>query len=154
MLEVLLETCNVIIHSDAVDQEHWLAGLERVAKATVLGHLLPVLVTAMNHEKLRCLPMADELMPQLVQLVVLTSQVCHGEHLPFSRFLYFLNGLIYQIANLPLFVISIFPHQPSMSERTLTSFHNFHISIHPYLFTVIRFSTFIEVRKYLYLQKI
>lgn len=75
ILEVLLETCNSIIHSKDTDQEHWLGGLERVAKATILGHLLPVLLTAMTHEKLRCLPMADSLMPQLVQLVVLTSQV-------------------------------------------------------------------------------
>ena len=72
---MVLETCNTIIHSKVNDLEYWLAGLERVAKATILGHLLPVLLTAMTHHNLRCLLMADALMPQLVQLVVLTSQV-------------------------------------------------------------------------------
>lgn len=75
VLEVLLETCNSVINIDVEDMEFWLQGVEKVAKATILGHLLPVLLTAMTHEKLRCLPLADALMPQLVQLVVLTSQV-------------------------------------------------------------------------------
>ena len=52
-----------------------LQGLERIAKSTILGHLLPVLLTAMNHFNLHCLPLADELMPTLVNLVVLSSQV-------------------------------------------------------------------------------
>lgn len=56
--------------------EYWLQGLERVSKATLLGHCLPMLVTTMTHPNLRCLSIADALMPQLVQLVVLTSQVC------------------------------------------------------------------------------
>ena len=72
---MLLETCNSIINSSVDDMEYWLQGLEKVSKATILGHLLPVLLTAMTHENLRCLPLADALMPQLVQLVVLTSQV-------------------------------------------------------------------------------
>ncbi len=74
VLEVLLETCNCIINSNTDDMEHTLQGLERVTKATILGHLLPVLLTSMTHPSLRCLSMADLLMPQLVQLVVLTSQ--------------------------------------------------------------------------------
>jgi hypothetical protein len=75
VLEVLLETCHAIIDSGADDMEYWLQGLERAAKATLLGHCLPMLVTAMTHPNLRCLLLADALMPQLVQLVVLTSQV-------------------------------------------------------------------------------
>lgn len=55
--------------------EFWLQGVEHIAKATGLGHLLPVLITAMTHNNLRHLTLADALMPQLVQLVVLTSQV-------------------------------------------------------------------------------
>ncbi len=85
VLEVLLETCNSIINSSVEDMEFWLQGLERVAKATILGHLLPVLLTANTHPNLRCLgtAMADNFMPQLVQLVVLTSQV--RSHLVISR---------------------------------------------------------------------
>ncbi len=49
-----------------------------IISATILGHLLPMMLTAMTHHNLRCLQMAmaDNFMPQLVQLVVLTSQVC------------------------------------------------------------------------------
>ena len=75
VLEVLLETCNTFISSDLNDVDFWLQGLERVAKATILGHLLPVLLTAMTDRSLRCLHLADQLMPSLVQLVLLTSQV-------------------------------------------------------------------------------
>ena len=76
VLEVLLESCNYFINSCQDSLEFWLAGLERAAKSTILGHLTPVLLTAMTHPNLRCLTMADTLMSQLVQLVVLTSQVC------------------------------------------------------------------------------
>ena len=69
-----METCNSIIHSGGDDLDLALQALERVAKATILGHLLPVLVTAMTHPRLHSLEMGDILMPQLVQLVVLTSQ--------------------------------------------------------------------------------
>ena len=73
--EVLLETCNGIINSSLDDLEFRLQGLERVTKATIMGHLLPVLLTALTHPNLHCLSMADVLMPQLVQLVLSTSQV-------------------------------------------------------------------------------
>lgn len=46
----------------------------------MLGHLLPVLLTSLMHPNLQTLTMADALMPQLVQLVLYTSQVwalCH-----------------------------------------------------------------------------
>lgn len=52
-----------------------LKGLEQVTKATMLGHLLPVLLTSLMHPNLQTLTMADALMPQLVQLVLYTSQV-------------------------------------------------------------------------------
>lgn len=41
----------------------------------MLGHLLPVLLTSLMHPNLQTLTMADALMPQLVQLVLYTSQV-------------------------------------------------------------------------------
>lgn len=52
-----------------------LKGLEQVTKATMLGHLLPVLLTSLMHPNLQTLTLADALMPQLVQLVLYTSQV-------------------------------------------------------------------------------
>ncbi|XP_055995500.1 probable E3 ubiquitin-protein ligase HECTD4 isoform X2 [Ostrea edulis] len=74
VLEVLLTTCNSVIHKFKEEREARLQGLERIAKATILGHLLPVLLTALNHVNLHCLPLADELMPKLVNLVLLSSQ--------------------------------------------------------------------------------
>lgn len=41
----------------------------------MLGHLLPVLLTSLMHPTLQTLILADALMPQLVQLVLYTSQV-------------------------------------------------------------------------------
>ncbi|OWF52164.1 E3 ubiquitin-protein ligase HECTD4 [Mizuhopecten yessoensis] len=74
VLEVLLDTCNSIITQYKDDLECRLQGLERISKATILGHLLPVLLTTMTHANLRWLSLADTLMPKLVHLVVLTSQ--------------------------------------------------------------------------------
>lgn len=51
----------------------------------MLGHLLPVLLTSLMHPNLQTLTMADALMPQLVQLVLYTSQVralCHPRAKP------------------------------------------------------------------------
>lgn len=75
MLETLHEVCNSVINSGESDLEWRLQGLENVSKATALGHLLPVLISSLTHYYARCLSMADELMPQLVQLIILTSQV-------------------------------------------------------------------------------
>lgn len=86
VLEVLLETCHWIINSNIDDIEYWLQSLEKVAKATLLGHLLPVLHTALTHHNSQSLPLAEALMSQLVRLVVLTSQVCAiVENLKFFR---------------------------------------------------------------------
>lgn len=52
-----------------------LKGLEQITKATMLGHLLPVLLTSLMHPNLQTLNLADALLPQLVQLVLYTSQV-------------------------------------------------------------------------------
>lgn len=49
--------------------------MEQITKATMLGHLLPVLLTTLMHPNLQTLTLADALMPQLVQLVLYTSQV-------------------------------------------------------------------------------
>ena len=72
---MLLETCNKMISEFKDDLENRFQGLEKVAKATILGHLMPPLLTSLTHENLSCLPIADVIMPQLVQLVVLSSQV-------------------------------------------------------------------------------
>ena len=76
VLEVLIETCHWIINSNVDDVEYWLQSVEKVAKATILGHLLPVLHTALTHRNSQLLPLAEALMSQVVRLVVLTSQVC------------------------------------------------------------------------------
>lgn len=64
----------------------------------MLGHLLPVLLTSLMHPNLQTLTMADALMPQLVQLVLYTSQVwalCHPWAKPGASkmLLSFLQGL-------------------------------------------------------------
>ncbi|KAI8513245.1 putative E3 ubiquitin-protein ligase HTD4 [Branchiostoma belcheri] len=74
VLEELLDVCRSFSSGSGEDRECRFQGLERVAKATVLGHLLPVLMTSLTHGNLKYLPLADALMPQLVQLVVLSSQ--------------------------------------------------------------------------------
>ncbi|XP_043571193.1 probable E3 ubiquitin-protein ligase HECTD4 [Chiloscyllium plagiosum] len=74
VLEKLQHVTTSIINSEMVDKEHRLKGLEQITKATMLGHLLPVLLTSLMHPNLQTLVMADALMPQLVQLVLYTSQ--------------------------------------------------------------------------------
>lgn len=55
----------------------------------MLGHLLPVLLTTLMHPNLQTLTLADALMPQLVQLVLYTSQVVHNSS---SKVLYDRNS--------------------------------------------------------------
>lgn len=74
VLEMLQQVTTALINSDIADREQRLKGLEQVTKATMLGHLLPVLLTSLMHPNLQTLIMADALMPQLVQLVLYTSQ--------------------------------------------------------------------------------
>ncbi|XP_077996372.1 putative E3 ubiquitin-protein ligase HECTD4 [Glandiceps talaboti] len=74
VLSVLLEVTNAVVSNNLPDFEDRIQGLERLIKATVLGHQLPVLITSLTHVNLRSLSMADALMPQLVQLVIQTSQ--------------------------------------------------------------------------------
>ncbi|XP_012586383.1 PREDICTED: probable E3 ubiquitin-protein ligase HECTD4 isoform X1 [Condylura cristata] len=74
VLEMLQQVTTALINSDRADREQRLKGLEQVTKATMLGHLLPVLLTSLMHPNLQTLTMADALMPQLVQLVLYTSQ--------------------------------------------------------------------------------
>uniref|UniRef100_A0A452TXS8 HECT domain E3 ubiquitin protein ligase 4 n=1 Tax=Ursus maritimus TaxID=29073 RepID=A0A452TXS8_URSMA len=74
VLEMLQQVTTALINSDLADREQRLKGLEQVTKATMLGHLLPVLLTSLMHPNLQTLTMADALMPQLVQLVLYTSQ--------------------------------------------------------------------------------
>uniref|UniRef100_G1PBB4 HECT domain E3 ubiquitin protein ligase 4 n=1 Tax=Myotis lucifugus TaxID=59463 RepID=G1PBB4_MYOLU len=74
VLEMLQQVTTALINSDIPDREQRLKGLEQVTKATMLGHLLPVLLTSLMHPNLQTLIMADALMPQLVQLVLYTSQ--------------------------------------------------------------------------------
>ncbi|KAM7391556.1 hypothetical protein PAMP_022238 [Pampus punctatissimus] len=74
VLETLQQVTTALINSDIPDRETRLKGLEQVTKATMLGHLLPVLLTSLMHPNLQTLMLADALMPQLVQLVLYTSQ--------------------------------------------------------------------------------
>ncbi|XP_036454105.1 probable E3 ubiquitin-protein ligase HECTD4 isoform X4 [Colossoma macropomum] len=74
VLETLQQVTTALIRSDISDRESRLKGLEQVTKATLLGHLLPVLLTSLMHPNLQTLSLADALMPQLVQLVLYTSQ--------------------------------------------------------------------------------
>nr|XP_060642062.1 probable E3 ubiquitin-protein ligase HECTD4 isoform X2 [Anolis sagrei ordinatus] len=74
VLDMLQQVTTALIHSEVPDREQRLKGLEQVTKATMLGHLLPVLLTSLMHPNLQTLTMADALMPQLVQLVLYTSQ--------------------------------------------------------------------------------
>uniref|UniRef100_A0A4X2K6H4 HECT domain E3 ubiquitin protein ligase 4 n=1 Tax=Vombatus ursinus TaxID=29139 RepID=A0A4X2K6H4_VOMUR len=74
VLEMLQQVTTALLNSDITDRDQRLKGLEQVTKATMLGHLLPVLLTSLMHPNLQTLTMADALMPQLVQLVLYTSQ--------------------------------------------------------------------------------
>lgn len=67
-------TSSLVVLSGPDDLEAWLSGLERLAKSTVLGSLMPVLVTTLTHPNLRCLDLAQVLMPSLVTLSLLASQ--------------------------------------------------------------------------------
>ncbi|TRY90504.1 hypothetical protein DNTS_002641, partial [Danionella cerebrum] len=74
VLETLQQVTSSLINSSISQREARLRGLEQVTKATMLGHLLPVLLTSLMHPNLQTLTLADALMPQLVQLVLYTSQ--------------------------------------------------------------------------------
>uniref|UniRef100_A0A2C9KB19 HECT domain-containing protein n=1 Tax=Biomphalaria glabrata TaxID=6526 RepID=A0A2C9KB19_BIOGL len=77
VLESYLETCSSVLGmctGTSEDVEGWLAGLERLAKSTILGSLMPVLITTLTHQNLQCLNVADALMPSLVTLSLLASQ--------------------------------------------------------------------------------
>ena len=82
ILEVLLESCTELTSrgsvTNGISRDLSLQAVERVVKATVLGYLLPVQVTALTHDNLRELNIAEKLMPQIVRLVVLASQVWYG----------------------------------------------------------------------------
>ena len=60
--------------------DSWLCGLERIIKGSMLGHVLLPLVTSMTHYNLRCLAIADHIMSQLAQLIIITSQVSSCNH--------------------------------------------------------------------------
>ena len=70
VLESFLETCVAMVSAGHDD-----SGMERLAKATVLGWLLPALLTSLTHPQLYSLNLADALMPSLVRLILLSSQV-------------------------------------------------------------------------------
>ncbi|PIO40411.1 hypothetical protein AB205_0051630, partial [Aquarana catesbeiana] len=74
VLEMLQRVTTALINSDIPDKDFRMKGLEQITKSTMLGHLLPVLLTSLMHPNLQTLIMADALMPQLVQLVLYTSQ--------------------------------------------------------------------------------
>ncbi|KAK3804042.1 hypothetical protein RRG08_062412 [Elysia crispata] len=67
-------TSSFVMPGGPEELEAWLSGLERLAKSTVLGSLMPVLITTLTHPNLRCLDLAQVLMPSLVTLSLLASQ--------------------------------------------------------------------------------
>ncbi|XP_033101041.1 probable E3 ubiquitin-protein ligase HECTD4 [Anneissia japonica] len=75
VLEVLLEVVSNLVNEPSEIATPRIEALERVLKGTVLGHLLPLLTTSLAHPKLCCLSVVQQLMPQLVQLVLLSSKV-------------------------------------------------------------------------------
>ena len=76
VLEVLLETCGwLTVGCPPAALPYWLQCVQRVAQATVLGCLLPVLHTALTHPAHHSLALAYALMARLAQLVMLTSKV-------------------------------------------------------------------------------
>ncbi|XP_076346000.1 putative E3 ubiquitin-protein ligase HECTD4 isoform X3 [Tachypleus tridentatus] len=74
VLETLLEGCNTMIYKGSTTLEWPLQDLEKIVKGTILGLLLPVLTTSLTHCSFQSLDLADSLMAQLTQLVILTSQ--------------------------------------------------------------------------------
>uniref|UniRef100_A0A8C5PCF1 HECT domain E3 ubiquitin protein ligase 4 n=1 Tax=Leptobrachium leishanense TaxID=445787 RepID=A0A8C5PCF1_9ANUR len=74
VLDMLQRVTTALLNSDIPDRDIRLKGLEQITKSTMLGHLLPVLLTSLMHPNLQTLTLADALMPQLVQLVLYTSQ--------------------------------------------------------------------------------
>ena len=74
VLEKFLSTCQVVLGGGGEELEVWLCGLERLAKSTILGSLMPVLITVLTHPKLESLETASALTPPLVQLCQLASQ--------------------------------------------------------------------------------
>jgi E3 ubiquitin-protein ligase HECTD4 len=74
VLNVVLEVCDAINSRESAQREVSLSALERVAKGTALGHLLPVLVCCLNHPSLKSLSLAENLVSHLVLLTVLTSK--------------------------------------------------------------------------------
>ncbi|XP_071946536.1 probable E3 ubiquitin-protein ligase HECTD4 isoform X2 [Antedon mediterranea] len=75
VLEVLLDVVGNLVNEEGKTSTSRIEGLERVLKGTVLGHLLPLITTSLTHPKLCCLSVVKQLMPQLVQLVLLSSKV-------------------------------------------------------------------------------
>ncbi|KAK7087914.1 probable E3 ubiquitin-protein ligase HECTD4 isoform X2 [Littorina saxatilis] len=69
VLESFLDTCSALV---AAGREE--GSLERLAKSTILGWLLPALLTSITHPNLHSLNLADALMPALVRLILLSSQ--------------------------------------------------------------------------------
>ncbi|XP_071497133.1 probable E3 ubiquitin-protein ligase HECTD4 [Diadema antillarum] len=74
ILETLRSKCCDLLNSDRAHQQT-LQGLDRVVKGSILGYLLPMLITTLRHPSLRSLTLAETLVPQVVRLVVLISQV-------------------------------------------------------------------------------
>ncbi|ESO97623.1 hypothetical protein LOTGIDRAFT_228255 [Lottia gigantea] len=75
VLETFVEVCNSVIETSAIeDIDNKLQIMERLAKGTILGHLLPVLLTTLTHSSLQQLSLANSLMPHLTRLVLLSTQ--------------------------------------------------------------------------------
>lgn len=73
VLESLVETARGLIAAGR--PLPYLEAVEVVARGSLLGQLLPLLITGLNHEQVKCLPLADSLIAKVVQLILSTSQV-------------------------------------------------------------------------------
>uniref|UniRef100_T1J2Q6 HECT domain-containing protein n=1 Tax=Strigamia maritima TaxID=126957 RepID=T1J2Q6_STRMM len=74
VLEVVLEVFSQLVNGGVSDFDFWLTGLERIIKSTMLGHLLPTLMTCLTHNNLLCLRLSDDVLSHLVPLVTIVSQ--------------------------------------------------------------------------------
>ncbi|XP_055958013.1 probable E3 ubiquitin-protein ligase HECTD4 [Patella vulgata] len=75
VFETFIEVCNSVIDTSPIEEiDSKLQTMERLAKGTILGHLLPVLLTTLTHSSLQELSLANALMPHLTRLVLLSTQ--------------------------------------------------------------------------------
>lgn len=76
VLEVLTELCQKLSESNLEDLDHWLNGLERLTRATILGFMMPIIITSFTNKNIMDLNVLSDLLPSLIHLVIQASQTC------------------------------------------------------------------------------